>query len=170
MTGASVKSRSTASLKRGRPPKYGQPGQVVAITLPVDVVEALRAMHSDLGWAIVSLVEKTRQRPAPGATPEAQLVGVGAGQALIVIDPKVFRPLPGVRMVPLSDSQAFLALEPGRGLADLELTVGDRIAIMKAGPERRALARLLDQLRKWRRDRRLNFDTRSIILVHRAKE
>jgi hypothetical protein len=73
-------------------------------------------------------------------------------------------------MVPLSDSQAFLALEPGRGLADLELTVGDRIATIKAGPERRALARLLDQLRKWRRDRRLQFDTRSIILVHRTKE
>jgi len=153
--------------RRGRPPKYGQPGRVVALTLPEDVLKALRAVHSDLGWAIVALVEKTRRRPVPRAPAETQLVEVGAGQSLIVINPHVFRQLPGVQIVPLTDSQAFLAFEPGRGLADLELAVSDRVEFLRQGPEHAALTRLLRQLRAWRRDSRLAFENRSIIIVQR---
>lgn len=152
--------------KRGRPPKYGQPARVVAVTLPVGVIDALRAVDGDLGWAIVSLVEHTRRRVAPGARPAAQLVEIGSRQALIAVDPRVFRPLPGVQVVPLSKTQAFLALQPGRGMADLELAVGDRLARLPArAPARRPLLRLLRQLRQWRRGRDLTFETRSIIIV-----
>jgi hypothetical protein len=161
------------SQKRGRPPKYGQPAKVVAVTLPIDVVNRLLELDDDLGWAIVSVVEKSQERAARGPVPEAQLVEVGGGQSLITIDPTVFRSLPDVRMVPLSETQAFLALESGRGMADLELAVYDRLAGLTSGSRHRPpLERLLDQLQTWRRNRTLSFETRSIILVgqgHRAK-
>jgi hypothetical protein len=77
--------------------------------------------------------------------------------------------LPGVRVVPLSGSQAFLALEPGRGMADLELAVIDRIERLAAGEERQAFERLRDRLRRWRRNRHLRFESRSIIIVLRER-
>lgn len=154
--------------KRGRPQKYGQPARIVAITLPVDVVDTLHQIDGDLGWAIVSVVEKTQGRSTRRSVPEAELVEIGGGHSLIVVDPSVFRSLPGVDIVPFSHNQAFLALESGRGMAELELAVHDRIAQLKPGS--RALApmqRLLGQLQAWRRSRALTFGTRSIILVSR---
>ncbi len=152
--------------KRGRPQKYGQPARIVAITLPVDVVDTLHRIDDDLGWAIVSAVEKTQGRAVRRTVPEAELVEVGGGQSLIAVDPVVFRSLPGVQMVPLSPRRAFLALESGRGMADLELAVQDRLAQLRhAHPSRAPLERLLSQLRSWRRRRELAFQTRSIILV-----
>lgn len=156
--------------RRGRPQKYGQPARVVAITLPVAVVETLRRIDDDLGWAIVSLVEKTEGRTGRRGVPEAELVEVGAGQSLIVVDASVFRSLPGVHIVPFSTNQAFLALQSGRGMADLELAVQDRLTQLKPGTRTSApLVRLLAQLQAWRRSRGLGFETRSIILVSRQR-
>jgi hypothetical protein len=157
--------------RRGRPHKYGRPSRVVALTLPHEVIEALRASHSDLGWAIVRLVEKThgRRRGKPPAS-GVQLVEVGGGASLIVVDPAFIQHLPAVQMVPLSEAEAFLALAPGRGMADLEIAVVDQLERLKAGsPERRAAEKLRQQLRAWRRDPRLTFESRSIILVTRPK-
>lgn len=161
----------TRPIRRGRPPKYGQPSQVLAVTLPQDVIEILRGLHSDPGWAIVTLVEKSRRITTPAApAAEAELVDIGEGQKLIVVNSAVFRPLQGVQMVPLSATQAFLALEPGRGMADLELAVLDRLERpFGSDRERRALERLRDQLRRWRHDSHLRFQTRSIILVSRRR-
>jgi len=142
----------------------------VALTLPQEVIEILRASHSDLGWAIVKLVEKTASRRVrqPGA--DVQLVEVGDGASLIVVNPAFIPNVPAVQMVPLSDHEAFLALEPGRGMADLEVAVLDQLERLKAGtPERRAGERLRQQLRAWRRDSKLTFQARSIILVTRTK-
>ena len=157
--------------RRGRPHKYGRPSQVVALTLPQEVIETLRASHSDLGWAIVRLVEKTRGRArSKPPTADVQLVEVGGGASLIVVDPAFIQHLPAVQMVPLSDSEAFLALAPGRGMADLEIAVVDQLERLKSGsPERRALERLRQQLRAWRRDPRLTFESRSIIIATRQK-
>lgn len=163
-------SRRPSRSRRGRPHKYGRPSQVVAVTLPQEVIETLRASHSDLGWAIVKLVEKTtshRVQP-PGA--DVQLVEIGEGASLIVVNPELIQNVPTVQMVPLSEHEAFLALEPGRGMADLEIAVLDQIERLKAGtPERRAAERLRHQLRAWRRDTKLTFQPRSIILVTRTK-
>src|SRR5690349_16365748 len=91
------------ALKRGRPQKYGRPAKVVALTLPAEVVEALERVNSDLGWAVVSLVEKSaRAQRARPATEDAHLVEVGDGQSLIVVDAARFHGLPGVQAVPLS--------------------------------------------------------------------
>jgi hypothetical protein len=37
----------------------------------------------------------------------------------------LFKDMPGVSLIPLSDGRAFLALEHGKGVADLELFVLD---------------------------------------------
>ena len=158
------------SHRRGRPQKYGRPSQVVACTLPREVVRQLRRIHSDLGWAIVSLVEKAEpQRSHRAIAPDAELVEVGQGTFLIVVNSHVLRSIPGVQLVPLSDSQAFLALDPPRGLADLEVAVGDAVT-QRATPVRsqQALRRLLAQLRRWRRTSGLISQTRTIILLAKS--
>ncbi|HUL72835.1 MAG TPA: hypothetical protein VLT86_07020 [Vicinamibacterales bacterium] len=165
----STRRRPTRT-RRGRPHKYGRPSKVVALTLPIEVIEALRASHSDLGWAVVKLVEKAGGRAARPAAADFQLVEVGAGASLIVVDPASIERLPAVQIVPLSDHEAFLALAPGRGMADLEIAVVDQMERLRAGtPERRAAERLRQQLRAWRKDSRLTFESRSIILVTRNK-
>lgn len=164
-------AESSQAGRRGRPPKYGRPSQVVALTLPQEVVDALGRIHTDLGWAIVTLVEKT-SHSAPPTSPlaHAELVEIGDGQRLIVVNPAMLGSMPGVQLVPLSETQAFLALDPGRGMADLELAVVDRLEQpATSGRERQALLRLRGQLRKWRRDPHLQFLARSIILVTKRR-
>jgi len=158
--------------KRGRPPKFGRPGQVVALTLPEEVVRGLRKVHPDLAWAIVTLFKKT---PAPTAADarahdDAELVSMAGGRSLIVVNREVFHKLPGVNIIPLNKDRAFLALEPGRGMSDLELVVIDRLATPALeARERQALERLRVQLRKWRRNRSLRCETLAIIVIARVK-
>lgn len=163
--------------RRGRPPKYGTPSKIVAVTLPADVVAELETIQDDLGWAIVRLVEQRRQqhngatkrepRPAAAAAEvaAAELVSVGAGDSLIVVNSAVVRSIPGVQMIPLSETEAFLALEPGKGMADLELAVQDHCESLRAGKAKSGAERLLSQLRQWRRDKKRAFHSRAIILV-----
>jgi hypothetical protein len=164
-------ARETPRPARGRPPKYGQPAKVVAVTLPTDTIEALQRIHADLGWAIVSLVDAARGMA--GRTPRprtAELVEIGSGHSLIVIPAIGVRRVPGVQMVPLTEGQAFLALEPGRGMADLELAVTDLLEEARLSTrDRETLTSLASQLRRWRRDRRLAFTTRTIIVASRTE-
>jgi hypothetical protein len=157
---------------RGRPPKFGRPAQLVAITLPTDVVQALRARDPDLARAIVGLVEhrRTGAAPRPAAPPpDVELATIGGRQSLIVVNRAAFRRLPGVQIVPISGNRAFLALQAGLGLADLELAVTDRLEDGRlSAVERQALAGFRAQLRAWRSDRSLRFHPRAIIVVERA--
>jgi hypothetical protein len=143
---------------------------VVALTLPEEVVRGLRKVHPDLGWAIVRLLEKASTRkPAPDAPePDAELVTITDRRSLIVVNRAVFKRLPGISIIPLHDNRAFLALDVGRGMTDLELAVIDRLDDPSVDPrERRALRKLRAQLRTWRLDPLLRFHTRSIIVVER---
>ncbi len=153
---------------RGRPLKFGRPAQVLALTLPEDVVGWLKGIHPDPAWAIVSLFERvardTRQRP--GARPKVELAQLAGQQNLIVVDPSSYRSLPGVSVIPVAAGRAFLALEDGRDVADLELAILDQIEDPRTEPaERKELRNLLHQVRSWRRSRRFRFSTRSIIIV-----
>jgi hypothetical protein len=157
-----------ARAKRGRPTKFGRPSQVVALTLPEEVVRGLRRLDDDIAWAIVHMFEEDAA-PAPagnGRQPDAELVTIGDGRSLIIVNRTIVRRLPGVHIIPISDTRAFLALEPGRGMSDLELAVVDRLDDASLPPrERDGLKRLQSQLREWRQDRRLRFNTRAIIEV-----
>jgi hypothetical protein len=165
-------ARTTPPRRRGRPPKFDRPAQMVALTLPEDVIEGLRRIDNDLAWAIVTLFQKEKGRHGHDAKPEpdAELAKIAERRSLIVINRFVFKDLPGVHMVPLAGHRAFLALEPGKGMSDLELAVVDRLESQDAGPaERTALHGLRLQLRQWRRDPEIRFHTRAIIIVERVK-
>ena len=157
--------------RRGRPSKFGRPSQVVALTLPDDVVRGLRKIDPDVGWAIVALFKKS---PAGAASseeahqPDVELVTIADRRSLIVVNRAVFRHLRGVNIVPLHGDRAFLALDAGRGMTDLELAVIDSLEDPAIEPdERKALRQMRTQLRAWRRDRTLRFHSRSIIVVER---
>jgi hypothetical protein len=157
--------------RRGRPPKFGRPSQLIALTLPEEVLEALGALHRDPGWAIVQLVERhfgtaRRQRRPTASAALAELVHVLRRGALIVVQPDAFKRLRGVSTIPLADGRALLAFDDGRGLADLEVAILDQLedAALPSG-ERAQLTQARDIVRAWRRDRGLAFRTKSIILA-----
>ena len=68
--------------KRGRPRKFPQPSQVVALTLPEDVVRGLRRVHPDLAWAIVTLFEKHPPSRVGAAADDVELVTIAGRQSL----------------------------------------------------------------------------------------
>lgn len=167
---------TTPTTKRGRPTKFDRPSRLVALTLPEDVIDGLRRINNDLAWAIVTLFQKQgkplkRLPGSPHAPQTTTLVGIPDRQFLIVVDRTVFRRLPNVNLIPLNGNRAFLAFADGRGLTDLELAIGDRLdEDVIDTHEREALVGLRSQLRKWRRDRTLAFDRRTIIIVKPAKQ
>ena len=158
--------------RRGRPPKFGRPARLVALTLPEDVVEWLRSKDADLSRAIVELFEASAHRhaAAPPRSLEAAIVEVDSGRGLILVDAALVHDVPGVATIPFSGGRAFLALEPGWSASDLELAVIDRLeAGMAAGQRYEALAAFRAQLRLWRSDPGLRLRPRSIIVVERKR-
>jgi hypothetical protein len=156
--------------RRGRPPKFGRPSRVVALTLPKEVLDALGMLHRDPGWAIVQLVEPIlrdrpyRRRARPPALVE--LVHLPGRRSLIVVQPQAFTPLRGVSTIPLADGRAFLAFDHSGGIADLEVAILDQLEITPArSPERKRLMRVRDIVRAWRHDPGLVFRTKSIIVA-----
>jgi hypothetical protein len=144
----------------------------VALTLPEDTIEVLKGIDTDLAKAVVALVDRTQGRTTAVSSEwdaPVSLAHVNDVRALIVIDPKIFREIPGCAVIPLYEGRAFLALDAGRTLADLELSVADLLDDGAIPPEEReALGTLRQSLREWRRDDSLSFHTRSIVLVERV--
>ena len=158
----------TTPAKRGRPLKFGRPTLPLSVSLPEDVIRWLEAIDPDPAWAIVTMFEKARQR-AGAVRPEqpAELGQLPGKRALILVSPDVFDGIEGVSVIRLSDGRGFLALEAGKGYADLELAVADRVDAPGVSPsQRQALARLRQQLREWRQSG-LRFEARSILVVDR---
>jgi len=163
---------SPARSRRGRPPKFGRPAQLVTMTLPNDVVERLKQMGPDLAWAVVRLCERAskQQRRDAADRPVADLVQLPGKRALILVRPEVFKNIPGVAVITLADGRGFLALEPGRGVAELELAVLDRLdAPELPRVEREALLTVRALLRKWRQEG-IRFHARSVIVAERSPE
>jgi hypothetical protein len=154
--------------KRGRPPKFGRAADLISLTLPRDVIDWLASIDDDMAWAIVKLYERaTRTRKVEFDV--ASLVRFPGDRALIQVDAALFNDIPGVALIPLADGRAFLALEPGKGAADLELLVLDRLDqkhIITA--ERTALNKLRQLLKQWRQEGIL-FESRAIIVAQGLK-
>ena len=154
----------------GRPSKYGRPSRVIAVTLPEDVIDRLRHVHRDLGWAIVKLLD-TSARPGRKRQEEqadVELVTIAERRSLIVVNREIIGSLPGVHIVPLYGNRAFLALDIHRGMSDLELSVMDRLAQPRLeARERRALLTLRAKLSTWRRDQGLLVHTKAIVVIER---
>lgn len=104
--------------------------------------------------------------PPPKAGPGVERARLSPDSALIVVDPKLIHSVPGVSVVPVAAGRAFLAFGEGRGLADLEVAVLDRLQQGDVSSTvRKELTVLHRRIRNWRRSRRLRFSTRSIIIV-----
>jgi hypothetical protein len=151
--------------KRGRPPKFGRAADLISITLPRDVINWLGTIDDDLAWAIVKLHERaTKGRISQVQV--AQLVRFPGNRALILVDPDLFGKVPGISCIPLADGRAFLALNHGKGVADLELAVLDHLDTPGIDARQHdALTRLRALLRKWRQEG-IQFEQRSIIVAH----
>jgi len=161
-------SRTPVS-KRGRPLKFGRTAQLVTLTLPTDVVAWLESIDADLGWAIVKLHQRTSKRAGAKHIDVAGLVSLPGNRALIVVRPEFFNGLKGVSLIPLADGRAFLALDPAKGVADLELAVIDRLDVAALAPaERAALLHIRSLLKNWRQEG-FGFESRSIIVAQRPK-
>ncbi len=156
------------SRKRGRPQKFGRAAQLISLTLPRDVINWLEVMDDDLAWAIVKLFERsTKNRTSQVEI--AQLVRFPGDAALILVRPELFQGLPGVSLIQLADGRAFLALDHGKGVADLELIVVDRLESKAPTPaERIGLTELRSALRRWRQEG-IEFESRSIIVARARK-
>jgi hypothetical protein len=154
-----------SSRKRGRPQKFGREAQLISITLPRDVIDWLGTIDDDIAWAIVRLHERSH-KPRGQDARVAQLVRFPGNRALILVRADLFREMPGISPISLTDGRAFLALEHGKGVADLELFVLDRIDDQKIKPaERDALIELRGLLKQWRQEG-IRFESRSIIIAH----
>lgn len=150
--------------KRGRPQKFGRAAQLVSLTLPRDVIDWLEGIDEDIAWALVKMHERaTTARPA--SVDVARLVRFPGNRALIIVRADLFQEMPGVSPIPVSDGRAFLALEAGKGVADLELFVLDRLEAKKIpAAERAALIKLRQLLKQWRQEG-IQFESRSIIIA-----
>jgi len=153
--------------KRGRPQKFGRAAELISLTLPGDVLEWLTSIDDDLAWAIVKLHERATK---PRATDDvAHLVRFPGDRALILVRAELFKDMPGVSLIPLADGRAFLALETGKGVADLELFVLDRLDDRRVdAAERAALNKLRLLLKQWRQEG-IRFESRSIVVAHHKK-
>jgi hypothetical protein len=155
-------------VKRGRPLKFGRPTQLLTVSLPADVVGWLKQLDPDPAWAIVSLFERAQRRAASTPLRTADLVQLPGKRALILVRPDAFAGLDGVSVIPLSDGRGFLALESGRGLADLEVAVVDRLDQPGLpASQRAALGEVRQLLRDWRQQG-LRFESRSILVVEQS--
>jgi hypothetical protein len=158
--------------KRGRPPKFDRPSRLVAMTLPEDVIKALRERHTDLARAVVALTDEANGHAKPrrlGRHRPAELAEIGPRRFLITVDVNAVRVLPGCELVPITPRTAFLALQPGCGLADLALAVTDRLEEPGLDEqERGALTQIRLALRAWMRDKKLTHETRSIVVMRRV--
>ena len=155
--------------KRGRPAKFDRPSRLVAMTLPEEVIAALRYRNLDLAKAVVELVGESVDRAGKRAVTETvSLVPVAPRRFLITIDASAVRHLPGCELVPFGSDAAFLALQSGRGLSDLALAVEDRLDEPRIDErERTALVRILAALHEWRRDPNFSDEARSIVVLKR---
>jgi hypothetical protein len=158
-----------AKSTRGRPLKYGRPSRVVAVTLPEDTIQLLQQIHSDIGRAIVTLISELAAKDALPPRPIVDFEKVGHRRSIIVVDREALKGVPGCELIPLSEERAFLALDHGRGLPDLELAILDRLADARVTrQQRQGLEALRRALRDCRRAPDIEVEARSILIVERS--
>lgn len=153
----------------GRPKKYGRPSRAITVTLPEDVLARLGAIDTDLGRAIVTVVERRTTAPVPAVRP-AELASYGRHAVIVVIPVRALRRIPGVQLVPIGNGRALISLEPSRSIPQFELDVRDAIAqpALRAA-ERDVLEGIAEILRRARALRRVRAEERTIIVLESGR-
>ena len=110
----------------GRPRKFGRPSRAVTVTLPEDVLGRLTTINTDVGTAIVNLVERrTSSRIQPVAP--AEITRYGKHAVIVVTPVRALRRLKGVQLVPIGDGRALISLDSSHSVSGLELQLRDAL-------------------------------------------
>ena len=110
--------------RRGRPRKFLGRSSAVTLTLPEEVIAALKSINSDLSRAVVRLTQpEVAKRPhAP-----AELAVFGR-KAVIVVNPTpTLEDRTGVSLIPLPDGRALISFDRAQTIAQLELALRDAV-------------------------------------------
>lgn len=155
---------------RGRPRKYGRPSRALTLTLPEDVLTRLRALDTDLGRAIVTVVERSTKSQVRTIGP-AELAHYGSHAVIVVTPVKALKRIPGVQLVPIGNGRCLISLEPLRSISQLELDIRDVLARSDASEaERKALEAIADILRGARVSRSTTLEERTIIVLESKRQ
>jgi hypothetical protein len=149
--------------RRGRPPKYARPSRPVTVTLPIDVVAALRAVDHDLGRAIVRLAER---RAPLRAHPAAELAVFGRRAVIVVRRTAALKARAGVDLVPMPDGRALIAFDRATTTAAVALKIADALADESLAPaDRLVFESIASILHKARRSKGIDLVQRNIIVL-----
>ncbi len=152
--------------RRGRPRKFTRPSRAVTLTLPHDVIEALRAVDPDLSRAVVRAVEY-RSPVEPLAT---ELVTFGNRQVIVVPRSSALADRADVELIPLADGRALISFDDRLSVPQLELKLGDALSDPAlTGEDRSVFEALAGILSGARRDATASVQERTIIVLNRTK-
>lgn len=162
-------SRDSRPHGRGRPLKFGRPARSVTVTLPEDVVAALRARDRDLGRAIVGLLPGSTQ--GPQAAPPVVLHQTGRRAVIVVRPIDAIRRLRGVELVSLGDpDRALIAFTGGQTISAFELQVQDLLEGPQLPPDQAAVVtQLATLLRQARRTAGRSLSEATIVVMEDAR-
>jgi hypothetical protein len=148
---------------RGRPRKFTRPARAVTLTLPDDVIAALRTVDTDLSRAVVRTVQ-----PLLAATPSpaTELVVYGNRAVIVVPRNRELRDRAGVELIPLSDGRALISFDDRLTTSRLELALEDALADPAlVGQDRETFEALASILRSARRTGKPSLQQRNIIVL-----
>ena len=152
----------------GRPQKFGRPARAVTVTLPEDVVAALKRLDDDVSRAIVRIALPLAADVTPYAAAELSKHG---DTAVIVIRPEpALERMPGVTLVPLPDGRALISLDDAMTIYEFELTLRD--ALDDGDIERTdvsAIRAILDILKSARQAANITLRQRRIIVLQSTR-
>ena len=153
----------------GRPRKFGRPSRAVTVTLPEDVLTRLTGVDTDLGRAIVALVE--RRRAYVRAVKPAEMSSYG-NHAVIIVNPvQALKRIGGVQLVPIGNGRALISLERTQSIPAFELELVDALARGTVSErERQTFAAIVEILRQSRRSRRVILESRTIIVFQTKRQ
>lgn len=152
----------TSSSRRGRPRKFSRPSRAVNLTLPDDVIAALKGLDADLSRAIVRATETLAPQPGIPLVRQpdirqpdiqgAELTPYG-NRAVIVVPGRLDRlEALGAELVKLADGRALISFDDAQGIPQFELRLMDALADPELDEEdRAALSSLAEILRSARR-------------------
>jgi hypothetical protein len=154
---------------RGRPLKFGRPARSVTITLPDDVLAALRTRNRDIGRAIVGLLAGASSTARPAQRVVLHQTG---RRAVIVVSPvEALRQLPGVELVSLGDpDRALIAFRDGLTMPAFELRVQDLLdGPVLPAEEAEVISQLAALLRDVRRTAGRSLSEATIVVLEDAR-
>ena len=153
----------------GRPRKFGRPSRAVTVTLPEDVLTRLAGLDTDLGRAIVALVE--RRRAAVRAVKPAEISSYGSRAVIIVTPVQALKRIAGVELVPIGNGRALISLERTQSIPAFELELVDALARDAVSErERQTLTAIVEILRQTRRSSKVILEARTIIVFETRRQ